>query len=429
MFCAVGCSETPPEVPPIGDSAFNPETDSPYKTEDVVKQDLMWNTASLYAVNPETKEVGNVNYGAGYENLTSFKFKSAPFSKKTQTQENTWVFATVGVPDQTAFSKPELGYPAVVLVHGGGGYVFKDWIKYWTDKGFVALALDMFSNQLDVLGNKTSNPEGGPTESDGPCYDNPNDKPNTWLYHSVNNVILCNNILRARADVNDTQIGLVGISWGGVVTNVVSGVDKRFGAFAPVYGAGYLYEDSFWVNRGGTFGGEQGSLDRTEWINHFDPSSYLEYSVKPMLFVSGVNDNCFSVTGRMHSASLPKGKVFYSQRYGLGHGNTWDQTYEIYAFMQHVLLGKDTMSQIGNTKIENGRIYFEYSNKKFDSVRLVYTTGDTSTDSHTWTFSNRLVTIRNGWCTAPENVTAYCFEFIHEGINENYKLSTPIIII
>jgi len=33
--------------------------------------------------------------------------------------------------------------PAVVLVHGGGGTAFADWVKMWTACGYAAIAVDL----------------------------------------------------------------------------------------------------------------------------------------------------------------------------------------------------------------------------------------------------------------------------------------------
>ncbi len=397
-------------------SDFNPTTDGKYNVPDVEKENIMWNTDELFKRTVEIKDEKDLSGG-----IRSFKFKSEPYADKPET----WVYAALGMPDENEYAKPKNGYPAVVLVHGGAGYVFTEWITYWTDKGFAAIAVDMFGNMLNDAGQKTYNPEGGAGERDGMNFDDPDDEKNSWTYHSVTNVILAHNLLIANENINADQIGITGISWGSTIVEIVSAVDKRFNAFAPVYGSGYLYEDSLWVDRKGEFGKEK----RDEWIEKYDPSSYLEYSTKPILFVSGIDDNCFNVVNRTRSYGLVKGKAFFSQRSDLPHGNSWEKTYEIYAFFLHVLLGQDTLSDVNpETKIENGRIYFGFKTQKFNSVQLVYTTS-TDEDSHKWKFKTRLVTIKNGWCTAPDGVTAYCFEFIHGEIDPGFKLSTSVKIL
>lgn len=401
-------------------SDYNPEN-SDYNAEEITKSDSLWDTNTLFNEAPTIKD----EFSLG-ENITGFYFKGASYLGK----EETWVFAAIGLPNQEQYKMPANGYPALILVHGGGGQVYLDWINYWTSKGFIALALDMFSNALDENGKKIVNPNGGPGEHDGMNFDDPDNVNDSWTYHSVRNVIISHNILLNRDDVNSKQTGIVGISWGSVVTEVVSGIDKRFASFAPVYGAGYIYEDQAWIARGGTFLDEN---KKDNWIAKFDPSSYLSYSTKPMLFVSGVNDPYFSFESRYKSYQLPKGKVFYSQRNDLTHDNSWNKTYEIYAFFLHTLLNQDTLSFINDVEIKKinenvDRIYFSFENRKFYSAQLVYTTS-TDSNSHNWHFITQLISINNGWVTMPDDITAFTIEFIHSEINENYHLSTPLYVL
>ena len=51
----------------------------------------------------------------------------------------TRVFAYIGVPKTASPAAP---VPAVVLVHGGGGHAFSEWIKIWNDRGYAAIAMD-----------------------------------------------------------------------------------------------------------------------------------------------------------------------------------------------------------------------------------------------------------------------------------------------
>lgn len=143
---------------------YNPFSESLYRRKDIVRKNLLWDTETLFSIVPETKESSSV---PANPQITSFKFKSAAYKEKTET----WVFAAIGMPNATNFPRPAQGYPALLLIHGGAMCVNYDWIKYWTDKGFVALAYDLFSNQTDGSGNRIVNPEGGPTENDGVLHD------------------------------------------------------------------------------------------------------------------------------------------------------------------------------------------------------------------------------------------------------------------
>ncbi|MBR2023465.1 MAG: prolyl oligopeptidase family serine peptidase, partial [Clostridia bacterium] len=369
-----------------------------------VTKGIMWDTQTLFNIVPEQRAMPELNLGA---NISAFKFKASG----TETKTETWVFGAVGVPTS---AMPAGGYPAVVLVHGGAGYVRTGWIEYWNKKGFVAIAIDMWGNQLDANGNKVSNPDSGFVER-APYYDGVENPEYSWVYHSVYNVIMAHNIVRARADVNAEKTAITGISWGGYITSIVSGVDTRFKAVAPVYGCGYIYEDSFWLDyyrkEIGT-GGVWNSTDKQAWISLYDPSSYVGRATAPMMFVSGQNDTCFSTTERMRTADLYKGpKAFYSQRYGFDHGDYWEVTYEIYAFFRHILYGEDTLSDIQGISLSGNVATLNYSNAKFGVVNFVYTTS-TDADSHKWTWQAVTVTAVGGVYsfTLPAGTTAYYFE-------------------
>ncbi|MBR2023781.1 MAG: dienelactone hydrolase family protein [Clostridia bacterium] len=400
-----------------GDGVYNPSENKTYFVEDVVREDMIFDTETLFA---ETTSYETLSYGALRQNMSAIKFQSAPYPAKNL--ESTQTFAVLGVPTT---KMPKGGYPAIVLLHGGAGQVYPAWVKYWTDKGYVAIAPDMFGNELNKNLSKKVNPNGGPDEThSGSINDDPATPQNSWVYHCVTNAIRCNNILRSLDYVNKNQIGITGISWGGYITCIVAGVDKRFEAFAPVYGAGYIYDAPKWS-------GAYGGVNRDAWISAYDPSSYLPYATKPMLFVSGIDDNCFTVEQRQTSADLVKGKTFYSQRYNFEHGYFWDKTYEIYAFMQHILRGEDTVIDLKSVSYANGKAYVELGNpEKVESMQLVYTT-DEFLNSFNVTFETQEVAVQDGVIevTLPQGTTAFTFECGNMDIDWDFKMSSQIVII
>ncbi|MBQ4269877.1 MAG: dienelactone hydrolase family protein [Clostridia bacterium] len=421
----VGNSGTESGVEDGGDETQTSEV--LYQMEDVIKEDVMWDSA-LFETVPQTKAAEMV-YGSALR-LEAFKFQSVGYSKKQL--DSTWVFATIGTPSQKKFPMPEGGYPAVILLHGGGGQVYTDWIQWWTNRGFVALAFDNYANQLNKRGDNVANNEGGPTSHDGPIFDDPNDYTDSWVYHAVAGTILSNNLLRQRADVDKNRIGLTGISWGSVIAQITSGVDKRFAAFAPVYGSGYLYEDENWKNtvsnsspadQAKGFGGE----DKDKWISLFDPSSYLPYCTRPTLFVSGIDDNCFCALNRTRSAALIKGKAFYAQHHDLGHGHVWQKTPEIYYFFRHVFYGESFDVDLA-ANVDGNQVTLGYANATFAGVKIVYTTSN-DPDSHQWIWETEDVDGVNGKYSysLPDGVTAFLFETTHTE-DEYYRTSTKIYV-
>ena len=53
-------------------------------------------------------------------------------------------------------------FPAVVLVHGGGGTAFKEWAELWAKRGYAAIAMDL----AGCGPNRERLEDGGPGQSD-----------------------------------------------------------------------------------------------------------------------------------------------------------------------------------------------------------------------------------------------------------------------
>lgn len=53
--------------------------------------------------------------------------------------EESYAFGYLGYPEKFSENKT---YPAVLLVHGGGGTAYYQWVKEWNDRGYVAFAID-----------------------------------------------------------------------------------------------------------------------------------------------------------------------------------------------------------------------------------------------------------------------------------------------
>ena len=175
--------------------------------------------------------------------------------------KKTKVFAHIGYPETHDNKK----VPAVVLVHGGGGHAFPEWIKIWNKKGFAAIAMDTTgfiprADRKGIIGTEASKMDGeyerelygdlaeegyilGPnnsamTDCDLPLSDQ-------WMYHAVSDTILAHNILLNDDKIDKNKIGICGISWGAVITSLAIGYDTRYAFAVPIYGSGYLdYEPS-----------------------------------------------------------------------------------------------------------------------------------------------------------------------------------------
>lgn len=220
-------------------------------------------------------------------------FNGQAYDKFPRTQ----VFAYYATPGTLSGDKSkDHDLPAIVLIHGGGGYAFKEWVTQWANRGYAAISMDLSGNGVDAK----ALPEGGPSQDPVVKFtsiDSTTDK--QWVYHSVCNVILAHSLILSFKEVDTAKTAVTGISWGGFLTCIVAGLDDRFKAAVPVYGCGFIYKPGgyFYAKDFGTMTMEQ----KKKWADRYDPSHYIGKAKIPFLWVTGTDDpfyppDCLSST-------------------------------------------------------------------------------------------------------------------------------------
>lgn len=235
------------------------------------------------------------------------------------------VFAYIGIP------KSDQPVPAMVLVHGGGGTAFHQWVKIWNDRGYAAIAMDLeghIPENVATGGGRLTHEYSGPARV-GRFDDVDLPIKEQWMYHAVSDILTAHTLLASLPEVDADRIGITGISWGGILSSLVSGIDSRYKCAIPVYGCGFLYESH------GHFKSVQGA--QTFW----DPAAHFTGGSVPTLWVNGDADGHFSVNTTSRSFEVTSDHAFLSIHPGMrhGHGAGWDpkRVPEIYAFADHIL--------------------------------------------------------------------------------------------
>lgn len=241
------------------------------------------------------------------------------------------VFVYVGLPEGASADAP---VPGMVLVHGGGGTAFPDWVKTWTEKGYAAIAVDTEGHVPTADANVLS----GTVTEESPKYHGPANPQfsdcnlpveSQWCYHAVSAVIAANSFLSSFAEVDGAKIGLTGISWGSVVAANAACYDDRFAFCVPVYGGlgmtgtnGICGEIFDRYPRGGAL-----------W-SATDPLSACR---TPMLFVNWNQDPYFTIDATSKCAeAAPYGEMLLIDN--LLHGHLQGiQIKEIYVYADSVL--------------------------------------------------------------------------------------------
>ncbi|MEM7315904.1 MAG: PhoPQ-activated protein PqaA family protein, partial [Planctomycetota bacterium] len=227
------------------------------------------------------------------------KIRSLIFEGESIDGKATEVFAFYASPKTLGKSDSNETFPGIVLIHGGGGTAFADWVWRWANQGYAAIAMDLHgarpsAPEYDVNGNLrphlgqsrkgrvrlAKGANGEKFECIGGAIDD------DWPYHAVATVMRAHTLLRSFADVDADRTAVTGISWGGYTTCLVASHDDRFKAAVPVYGCGFLHEGESVQKPSIDKLGER----RAQWVAAYDPGSHLGKCTVPTLWVNGTHD-------------------------------------------------------------------------------------------------------------------------------------------
>ncbi len=249
----------------------------------------------------------------------------------------TRIFAIYKLPDTPLQSDRIMPgrIPAVVLIHGGGGTAFAEWVRRWNDAGFAAIAIAVEGQTDGIVDPGLHGPErwerhpsGGPPRS-GIYSDFDEPIADEWMFHAVFAAIQANNFLHSRAEVDPANVGIVGISWGGVITATTIGFDQRFSFAVPIYGSGHLPEIPNQYGRS--------LAANPEYAEHWEPALRLHKFAKPTLWLTGRAENNFFLPAQAASYRSVGGDVSVSIKPNLRHGHEagWNES-EPYSFASAV---------------------------------------------------------------------------------------------
>jgi len=307
------------------------------------------------------KRVPSSSWGKQEGTVREVYYESIRFHGKP-----TRVFAYYALPQQ---GTPP--FPAMVLVHGGGGRAFPEWARLWAQRGYAALAMD--TNGRGPDGKHMQ--DGGPEED---AEDIVKFQPfaasearEMWTFQAVAAVILGHSWLASQPEVDPNRTGITGISWGGYLTLIATGLDDRFKVSVPVYGCGFLYENSYWVPQFQRMAEDQ----RRQWIELFDPSRYVGGIRCPILFINGTTDPVYPLDSYQKTYRQVPGRPYLSIRVGMAHSHEdgWAPP-EIDAFVDSILKGGAPLTKLTEMELRQGQVRARLQSKvKVEAGQLHYT--------------------------------------------------------
>ena len=314
-------------------------------TEVAAQTALPWNREALF----KTPQMFDAPEYAT-NGVKALFYEGVPFKGKT-----TRVFAYCALPKVSPGTK----VPAMVLVHGGGGSAFHKWVELWVSRGYAAISMDTCGA---VSGNGYNNHTrhawsgpagwGGFDKVDDPIQDQ-------WTDHAVSAVLLGHSLLRSFPGVDGNRVGITGISWGGYLTCIAASVDDRFAFAVPVYGCGFLGDNSAWLGNFKSMGEER----TKKWLELWDPSAYLGQARMPFLWVDGSNDFAYPMDSLKKSYHMLKTPYTLCVRLRMphGHGGAGENPKEIEAFAAHFAKGGSDLPEITSVKREGRQVTVRFN--------------------------------------------------------------------
>ncbi len=356
---------------------------------------------------PEYEFTDEYDMEKSQDNIRGLFFKGLPYHGKP-----TKVFCWYGVPE--CLPKGEKA-PAVVLVHGGGGTAFPEWVEKWTGRGYIAISIAL---EGQVPGVKIENKEG---EKQWPTfgYSGPKRKGffedvvteglhDQWFYHAIADITAATSLLKSFPQVDTKNIGVTGISWGGILTNVVTGIDHRYAFAIPVYGCGYLQETPHYRE----LLSQLSELQQEFYLKNWEPSLYVPLQRQPTLFLNGTNDFHFTMNSftKTYEASTNEKYLYVEHNMKHGHSAGWAPK-TIYSFADYITdEGMAPNNPEFKSRNKNNALKYTFKGE-VDKAFLYFTTdvADWGKDNYKWTQAPAHISASTKTITAPlpKNAVAY----------------------
>lgn len=280
---------------------------------------------------------------------------------------NTKVFAYLGIPK----GKAGLKKPAVILLHGGLGKAEINWVKKWNDRGFAAIAPDLYGDgpEEDKQNPYGTNQKRHPYAGVYPWDENAflKDYKNAGMYQNTVTAIYAHNLLRALPDIDCSKIGVAGISWGGVTASIVAGVDSRLSFAIPIYGCGHIAE---------SFTDFRNSICRPESTTKWDPAHFVSKARMPVLYINGNSDPFFSLNMTSETfLDTPRAQMAVYD--GLAHSQEAGETIsQAYAFAEKTVLENRRLPAVRSVSAANHKFEVKTEHADITDAVLYYHTLD-----------------------------------------------------
>lgn len=289
--------------------------------------------------------------------VESFYFRNEPYHGN-----ETRVFGWKGMP----YLEDGETCPGMVLVHGGGGTAFAEWVRLWNSRGYAAITIDQCGAlperpDIDPPGTRRRHDFSGPAGWDASFSQMDDEVNDHWQYHAITALLRAHTILASMDGVDANRIGITGISWGGYMTSLMMGVDPRLKAAIPVYGCGHITDNSCWKTNNY---GNVGDVAVARWTELWEPRDYIPNAKMPTLWVNGTNDFAYPMDSFKKSYdSVDDATLTIGIELPHGHSEGWAPQ-EIHHFTDSLFFGRAPLARHLDTKVNDGVITSRFTSDR-----------------------------------------------------------------
>ncbi|HNQ89711.1 MAG TPA: acetylxylan esterase [Verrucomicrobiota bacterium] len=321
-------------------------------------------------------------------------------------------------------------FPGLLCLSGFESDADPYWSEHYASRGYVALVTDNLGNGPDgqplpesVLPVTTTNTFHRIAQGERECS----------VYQSVAAAARAISLLSGLIEVDPDRIGVMGLSWGGVLACTLAGIDDRVAGGVAIYGgAGVGIESSFTLHFN-----EMQPEDVRRWKGVFDPVHYLHQVRCPVLFVNSDGDSYFSMGTTRLSWAMARGPRALCIRPGLGHGAvyTWDWCQDAEVFLDAHLRGGAHYPCITQTAFGPSMVEAKIENVVgLPSVALYWATNETRAfqdgqgaywQSREWQGTVLNITNSSVRVALPSDAKAYYF-VLQDGVRRAVASTPPL---
>lgn len=309
----------------------------------------------------------------------------------------TRVFARYARPDGKG------PFPAMLLIHGGGGTAIPEWAEHWARRGYAALVFDLNGRDGDgkrmpdglpnledntIFGAPLDTPEGTETNEFGfislhplrpgaPADPTPEakrkrDPRDIWGYQAISAIVRGHALLASFPEVDPERIGATGISWGGYLSCILAGFDPKVKVVVPVFGCGFFHEHGAWED---LLNKRMTAKNMRKWVALYDPSSHMDRARCAMMFANGVNDSHFPMNTMKKTALQCQGTVAMCVIQHIVHQHRWDIR-EVEPYIDSVIDCGTPFLQVSRIRRENQAVSATYTGPVDAERAALVFTGD-----------------------------------------------------